>query len=172
MLTVHRLAFALLCASLLAPALAVADPGSGAVAELSAARTRSFQATLQVDRTVRLGPSYQVDSLTVSVGDRVLARDAELQVSPMGRVAELETVTADLRPGETVVKVDAVVRGKGTGEFAWLSRYSLQVSGRCDIELFRGSTTHVDVLLVRRAGPFADFDEGIEVECRAAVQPR
>ena len=77
---------------------------------------------------------------------------------------------AELSPGEPTLVVDAILRGKGTGDSAWLSHYTLEVSSLCGVELFGGVTTHVDVNLVRRVGPFADFDEGIVVECESSIQ--
>ena len=168
----HRTLLALLCAALMAPTLAVADPAQLAeVVSPTTSRSRAVPATIELDREVRLGVRYVVESLTVRVGERVLLSEQELEAGWSGRVADREAVRASMAPGDRAVIVEAILRGKGTGDFAWLSQYSLEVSSLCEVELFRGATTRVDVSIVRRAGPFADFDEGIEVLCSTAVQP-
>ncbi len=167
----HRPLLALLFAALLAPTLAAADPVQMAeVAPETRQQSRAVPATIEVDRDVRLGASYVVESLTVSVGQRVLLQEHDLEAGWSGRVADREAVRASMAPGERTVVIDAILRGKGTGEFAWLSQHSLEVSSLCEVELLRGTTTRVDVRIVRRAGPFADFHEGIQVECSAAVK--
>ena len=166
-----RLLPVLLCLATLAPSMASADPVPVAeVVDGVLDRGRRVPATIEVDRTVRLGASYAVEALTVSVGQRVVLQEEQLATGWTGRVLDREPVKASLAPGTRTVRVDATLRGKGTGDFAWLSDYSLEVTGLCEIELLRGTTTRVDVLLVRRAGPFADFGEGIEVECRSGLQ--
>jgi hypothetical protein len=168
---IARLLPALLCLAALSPMSAVADPIP--VAELGERvreRARPSHATLEVDRTVHLGVSYLVESLTVTVGQRVVLQEEALETGWTGRVLDREPVRASLAAGDRTVVVEARLRGKGTGDFAWLSHYTLDVTGRCEVELLRGVTTSVDVALVRKAGPFADFGEGIEVECRSSVQ--
>lgn len=71
----------------------------------------------------------------------------------------------------TTSPYDNMLRGKGTGDFARLFHYTLKVTSACEVELLRSATTRVDVALIRRSGPFADFDEGIEVKCRSSVRP-
>ena len=124
-------------------------------------------ASIAIHHADELGPTYAVESVRWSVGGGVIGAEDTFEERPALRRVLREVARAEIAPGSrAMLRIDANLRGRGTGQFAFLNDYSVTVSATCPVALNASSTTHVEVVLVREGGLFADFGEGIGVRCR------
>ena len=126
--------------------------------------------SLTVRTAEALGPSYRVLSISLATGFGPLGTITEFETKPKLRKKLQVGLVADVDQRADRVKVQVVLRGVGSGDFAWLNDYEYTLTQPCPVDLTRGPTG-LDVLVVRDAGPFADFGEGLAVECRPPDGP-
>ena len=116
-----------------------------------------------------LGPSYIVKSISWSVPGGETGTQEEFATRPKDRkVLQAGPVVEAPHQGDTL-EITAVVGGRGSGQFAYLDDYRVTLQGTCAIDLAPEFVTEVDVVLVRNAGVLAEFEAGLDIECRSMV---
>ena len=126
--------------------------------------------SLTIRTAEALGPSYRVLSISLATGFGRLGTISEFETKPKLRKKLQVGLVANVDQRVDRVKVHVVLRGVGSGDFAWLNDYEYTLTQSCPVDLTRGPTG-LDVRVVRDAGPFADFGEGLAVECRPPDGP-
>ncbi len=123
------------------------------------------EARIVVRTADTLGPAYRVKSMAFQVGQQRLPTLTEFEARPAKRkqLKDGPQAVVDVRADR--VRVKAVVRGVGSGDFAWLNDYEYTLTSSCPVTLVVGEVTQVDVVVVRDAGPMADFGKGLAIEC-------
>ncbi|MCO4770667.1 MAG: hypothetical protein KDA24_11605 [Deltaproteobacteria bacterium] len=148
-------------------------PGDSAVAEVSSAPdvappppgSENAQARLAVRTADTLGPSYRVTSMSFSIGQDTVGSMDSFEAKPKLRRTLREGPAADVDARGDRLRVLAVVRGVGSGDFAWLNNYEYTITSVCPVSLTPGEETAVNVVVTRTAGVMADFGEGLTIEC-------
>ncbi len=135
---------------------------SGALAPLAAG---AETARLAVRTADTLGPSYAVTSIDFSVGQARVGTVGPYAGKPGKRRQLREGPVGDVDPRHQQVRVRAVVRGVGSGEFEWLNDFEYVLQGVCPVALAPGQTSTVDVVIERNAPMLADFGEGLAIAC-------
>jgi len=123
------------------------------------------EARIAVRTADTLGPAYRVTSLDFQVGQQRLPSVTEFETQPKKRKKLKDGPQAVVDARADRVRVKAVVRGFGSGDFAWLNNYEYTLTSFCPVTLQAGEVTQVDVVVVRDAGPMADFGKGLAIEC-------
>jgi hypothetical protein len=141
--------------------------------KVAAAQTTSFaprgpqqNAEILVRHADELGPSYKLDSITYSVGSQLVGRRSEFETRPALRKIPTDGPRATVFSGPRDLTVQAVIRGRGAGQFSYLNRYRIAVTGTCQLSMLSDMTTTVDVIVTRKAGVMAEFEDGFDIECR------
>ncbi len=131
-----------------------------------APRGPQLNAELMVRHADELGPSYQLDSVTYSVGNQVVGTRNEFETRPAQRRVPTDGPRGTVFSGPRDLTVQAVIRGRGAGQFSYLNRYRIVVTGVCELSMLSDMTTTVDVVVTRKAGLMAEFEDGFDIECR------
>ncbi len=130
------------------------------------ARGPQQNAELMVRHADELGPSYQLDSVTYSVGSQVIGSRDEFETRPALRKIPTDGPRATVFSGPRDLTVQAVIHGRGAGQFSYLNRYRIVVTGVCALSMLSDMTTTVDVVVTRKAGVMAEFEDGFDIDCR------
>lgn len=161
------------------PALAQ-DPGESSEVAVMEAKATPAPAPAPASKTLpaaqvavrtadELGPSYIVKSISWSVPGGETGSQEEFATRPKDRkVLQAGPVVEAPHQGDTL-QITAVVGGRGSGQFAYLDDYRVTLQGTCAIDLAPEFVTEVDVVLVRNAGVLAEFEAGLDIECRSMV---
>ena len=114
-----------------------------------------------------LGSAYALESITYYFDGNPIyqATDAGTQ-GALSKEKEIEIFEANIPPGNHTLSVSGVIRGRGTGLFAYLADYSFQFSSSYSFVAADGKTTRLDSVLFKKGGPLADYVEGPAVEFR------
>lgn len=133
----------------------------------SPARAGDADAGLMVRHADELGPSYVIDSVVYSVGSQIVGNRTDFATKRADRRTPSEGPRATVLAGARELTVQAVLRGRGMGHFAYLNNYRIVVMGTCPVDMLSGMTTTVDVVITRDAGLLAEFEDGLGIDCRA-----
>ncbi len=133
---------------------------------LAATPAFADDARLLIRQADELGPSYRLEAVTYSVGRQVVGNRTGFETRPALRKVPTDGPRATVPSGPRELTVEAVIRGVGVGQFAYLNRYRIAVTGVCELSMLSEITTTVDVVITRRAGLLAEFEEGLDIECR------
>jgi len=114
-----------------------------------------------------LGPAYELESITYYFdGNPVYQKTSVGTQGGLGREKKIELFEANIPPGNHTLSVTGVLRGKGSGLFAYLSDYTFQFSSSYSFVAEDGKTTRLDAVLYKKGGALADFVEGPAVDFR------
>jgi len=114
-----------------------------------------------------LGPAYELESITYYFdGNPVYQKTAVGTQGGLGREKRIELFEANIPPGNHTLSVTGVLRGRGSGLFAYLSDYTFQFSSSYSFVAEDGKTTRLDAVLYKKGGALADFVEGPAVDFR------
>ncbi len=162
------LAFFLVLAASPAFADDLSQPEQIAAAEPESTRSHGPRADagLLVRHADELGPSYVLHSVTYSVGSQIVGDRTTFETRPALRRIPTDGPRATVLSGPRELTVQAVLRGRGLGQFAYLNRYRIVVTGSCPLSMLSHMTTTVDVVVTRKAGLLAEFEEGLGIDCR------
>jgi hypothetical protein len=155
-------------------ALAVALSASAAFADdaagVTSPRVSAPEATSVSVRTAdELGPSYLVTRMSFSVGQDLVGTQEEFEKRPAKRRVLRDGPSGEVDARGDQLRIVAVVRGQGSGEFAVLSRYEFTLTKLCPIQLREGAPTTIDVVVRRDAPLMADFGDGLQIDCSVAA---
>lgn len=162
-----RTALALVALVLLATPALAQDAPSEPVAVAPAPSTPVMQrsAELLIRHADDLGPSYKLESVQYSMGSQVVGNRTSFATKRNERRIPTDGPSASVLSGPRELTVQAVIRGVGAGQFSYLNRYRIVVTGTCELDMISGATTAVDVRITRDAGPFAEFEDGLDIAC-------
>lgn len=114
-----------------------------------------------------LGPAYELESITYYFdGNPIYQKTAVGTQGGLGREKKIELFEANIPPGNHTISVTGVLRGKGSGLFAYLSDYTFQFSSSYSFLAEDGTTTRLDSVIYKKGGALADFIEGPAVDFR------
>ncbi len=142
------------------------EPVAAAQTVSFAPRGPQLNAELMVRHADELGPSYQLDSVTYSVGSQVVGTRDEFETRPALRKNPTDGPRATVIYPPRDLTIQAVIRGRGAGQFSYLNKYRIVVTGTCELSMLSDMTTTVDVVVTRNAGVMAEFEEGFDIDCR------
>jgi len=112
-----------------------------------------------------LGLSYVMESMQYSMGEIVIGNRTEFATKVAERRVASDGPRATVLSGPRDLTIRATIRGKGIGQFSYLNKYLITVTGTCPVDMLGGVTTTVDVRVVRDAGVFAEFEDGLDIVC-------
>lgn len=112
-----------------------------------------------------LGPAYSLESITYYFDGNPIYQKTDVGTKGgLSKNKKEDIFEANIPPGNHTISVTGVIKGRGTGLFAYLSDYSFQFSSSYSFVAQDGKTTRVDSVLYRKGGPLADYVEGPDVE--------
>ena len=106
-----------------------------------------------------LGPAYKLESITYYFDGNAIYTKTD----PSGGLAkekEIEIFEANIPPGNHTLSITGVVRGNGSGLFAYLKDYTFNISSTYTFLAQDGKTTRLDAALVKQGGPLGDYAKG------------
>jgi hypothetical protein len=114
-----------------------------------------------------LGAAYALDSVTYYFDGNPIYQKTDVGTGgQLSKEKKVQLFEANIPPGNHTISVAGVIKGKGSGLFAYLSDYTFQFSSAYSFVAEDGKTTRVDSVLLKKGGPLADYVEGPTVEFR------
>ncbi len=115
-----------------------------------------------------LGPAYALESITYYFDGNPIYQATDVgSAGALSKQKKSEIFEANIPPGNHTLSVTGVIRGRGTGLFAYLSDYTFQFSSSYSFVAADGKTSRLDSVLFKKGGALADYVEGPTVEFRA-----
>ena len=115
-----------------------------------------------------LGPAYALESITYYFDGNPIYQATDVgSAGALSKQKKSEIFEANIPPGNHTLSVTGVIRGRGTGLFAYLSDYTFQFSSSYSFVAADGKTARLDAVLFKKGGALADYVEGPMVEFRA-----
>jgi hypothetical protein len=115
----------------------------------------------------QLGPSYALESITYYFdGNPIYQKTNVGTKGALAKEKKVELWEANVPPGNHTLSVTGLIKGKGTGLFAYLSDYSFEFSSSYSFVAQDGKTTRVDSVLLKKGGAAADWLEAPTIEFR------
>ncbi len=112
-----------------------------------------------------LGPSYALESITYYFdGNPIYQKTNVGTKGGLAKEKKVELWEANVPPGNHTISVTGLLKGKGTGLFAYLSDYSFEFSSSYSFVAQDGKTTRVDAVLLKKGGAAADWLEAPTIE--------
>jgi hypothetical protein len=112
-----------------------------------------------------LGPSYALESITYYFdGNPIYQKTNVATKGSLAKEKKVELWEANVPPGNHTISVTGLIKGKGTGLFAYLSDYSFEFSSSYSFLAADGKTTRVDAVLLKKGGAAADWLEAPTIE--------
>ena len=113
----------------------------------------------------QLGPSYALESITYYFdGNPIYQKTNVGTKGGLAKEKKVELWEANVPPGNHTISVTGLLKGKGTGLFAYLSDYSFEFSSSYSFVAQDGKTTRVDAVLLKKGGAAADWLEAPTIE--------
>jgi len=132
---------------------------------VSRAATVTADAGILVRHADDLGLSYVMESVQYSMGEIVIGNRTEFATKVTERRVATDGPRATVLSGPRDLTIRATIRGKGIGQFSYLNKYLITITGTCPVDMLSGVTTSIDVRVVRNAGVFAEFEDGLDIVC-------
>jgi hypothetical protein len=115
-----------------------------------------------------LGPAYALESVTYYFDGNPIYQATDVgSAGALSKLKKSEIFEANIPPGNHTLSVTGVIRGRGTGLFAYLADYTFQFSSSYSFVAADGKTSRIDAVLFKKGGALADYVEGPTVEFRA-----
>ena len=115
-----------------------------------------------------LGPAYALESVTYYFDGNPIYQATDVgSAGNLSKQKKSEIFEANIPPGNHTLSVTGVIRGRGTGLFAYLSDYTFQFSSSYSFVAADSKTSRLDAVLYKKGGALADYVEGPTVEFRA-----
>ncbi len=115
-----------------------------------------------------LGPAYALESITYYFDGNPIYQATDVgSAGALSKQKKSEIFEANIPPGNHTLSVTGVIRGRGTGLFAYLADYTFQFSSSYSFVAADGKTSRIDAVLFKKGGALADYVEGPTVEFRA-----
>lgn len=115
-----------------------------------------------------LGPAYALESITYYFDGNPIYQATDVgSAGNLSKQKKSEIFEANIPPGNHTLSVTGVIRGRGSGLFAYLSDYTFQFSSSYSFVAADGKTSRLDAVLFKKGGALADYVEGPTVEFRA-----
>jgi hypothetical protein len=108
----------------------------------------------------KLGPAYRLQSITYYFDGNPIFQRTDPTGNGLAKEKELEIFEANVPPGNHTLSVTGVIKGRGTGLFAYLSDYSFNISSSYTFIAEDGTTTRLDAELFKQGGPAGDWVQG------------
>lgn len=120
-----------------------------------------------------LGPAYALESITYYFDGNPIYQATDVgSAGALSKQKKSEIFEANIPPGNHTLSVTGVIRGRGSGLFAYLSDYTFQFSSSYSFVAADGKTSRLDAVLFKKGGPMADYVEGPTVEFRARASKK
>ncbi len=116
-----------------------------------------------------LGPAYSLESVTYYFDGNPVLQRTDTETESLANEKELPVFEGNIPPGNHTLSVTGVVRGRGSGLFAYLSDYQFKFSSSYSFVALDGKTTRLESNLFKKGGPLADFIEGPAVDFKIAA---
>jgi hypothetical protein len=112
-----------------------------------------------------LGPSYSLESITYYFDGNPIYQKTDVGTKgALSKEKKVQIFEANVPPGNHTLSVTGLIKGKGSGLFAYLSDYSFEFSSSYSFVALDGKTTRLDSQLYKKGGPLADYVEGPTIE--------
>ncbi len=112
-----------------------------------------------------LGPSYALESITYYFDGNPIYQKTDVGTKgALSKEKKVEIFEANVPPGNHTLSVTGLIKGKGSGLFAYLSDYSFEFSSSYSFVAQDGKTTRLDSTLYKKGGALADYVEGPTIE--------
>jgi len=112
-----------------------------------------------------LGPSYALESVTYYFDGNPIYQKTDVGTKgALSKEKKVQIFEANVPPGNHTLSVTGLIKGKGTGLFAYLSDYSFEFSSSYSFVAQDGKTTRLDAQLYKKGGALADYVEGPTIE--------
>lgn len=108
----------------------------------------------------KLGPAYRLQSITYYFDGNPIFQRTDPTGNGLAKEKQLEIFEANIPPGNHTLSVTGVIKGRGTGLFAYLSDYSFNISSSYTFLAEDGKTTRLDAELFKQGGPTGDWIQG------------
>ncbi len=108
----------------------------------------------------KLGPAYRLQSITYYFDGNPIFQRTDPTGNGLAKEKELEIFEANVPPGNHTLSVTGVIKGRGSGLFAYLSDYSFNISSSYTFLAEDGKTTRLDAELFKQGGPAGDWVQG------------
>ncbi len=108
----------------------------------------------------KLGPAYRLQSITYYFDGNPIFQRTDPTGNGLAKEKELEIFEANVPPGNHTLSVTGVIKGRGSGLFAYLSDYSFNISSSYTFLAEDGRTTRLDAELFKQGGPAGDWVQG------------
>jgi hypothetical protein len=114
----------------------------------------------------KLGPAYRLQSITYYFDGNPIFQRTDPTGNGLAKEKRLEIFKANIPPGNHTLSVTGVIKGRGSGLFAYLSDYSFNISSSYTFLAEDGKTTRLDAELFKQGGPAGDWVQGPGYEFR------
>ncbi|MCP4872678.1 MAG: dihydrolipoamide acetyltransferase [Proteobacteria bacterium] len=112
-----------------------------------------------------LGPSYALESITYYFDGNPIYQKTDVGTKgALSKEKKVQIFEANVPPGNHTLSVTGLIKGKGTGLFAYLADYSFEFSSSYSFVAQDGKTTRLDAQLYKKGGALADYVEGPTIE--------
>jgi hypothetical protein len=116
-----------------------------------------------------LGPAYALESITYFFDGNPVLQRTNAEGGTLSTEKDLPVFEGNIPPGNHTLSVTGVVRGRGSGLFAYLSDYVFKFSASYSFAAQDGRTTRLEALIFKSGGALADFVDGPAVEFKLAA---
>lgn len=112
-----------------------------------------------------LGPSYALESITYYFDGNPIYQKTDVGTKgALSKEKKVQIFEANVPPGNHTLSVTGLIKGKGSGLFAYLADYSFEFSSSYSFVAQDGKTTRLDAQLYKKGGALADYVEGPTIE--------
>ena len=120
-----------------------------------------------VNHVNNLGPAYGLESITYYFDGNVIWQKTNVQTKGgLAKEKKVEILEANVPPGNHTLSVVGLIKGKGSGLFAYLEDYSFEFSSSYSFVAEDGRTTRLQAVLFKKGGALADYVDAPTIEFR------